>query len=163
MHPTSPEREEFRRYAWDYFQFHASQRLSTFNFFVVLAVLLTSAAMTTFQEKFFLPAAGGFLGLMLAALSFVFWRMDQRNQLLIKNGTEALMHLDHTVLYDQATPTEIHPLDLFRRDEANFLARQGSLLGPMSYRRGMNAIFSIFGCVGLGLSAVGVFLVVRHL
>ncbi|HVT82197.1 MAG TPA: hypothetical protein VHM90_16260 [Phycisphaerae bacterium] len=155
MNLQPPQRDEFRRYAWDYFQFHASQRLSTFNFFVVLSVLLTSAAMTTFQEKFYLPCAGGFLGLMLAILSFVFWRMDQRNRQLLQNGTEALMHLDRTALYDQANPGEIHPLDLFRRDEANMRAQRGGILGPISYRSGMNAIFAIFGCIGLGLAVIG--------
>ena len=142
MNLQPPQRDEFRRYAWDYFQFHATQRLSTFNFFVVLSVLLMSAAMTTFQEKFFLPCAGGFLGLILATLSFVFWKMDQRNQQLLKNGTEALMHLDRTALYNQANPHEIHPLDLFRRDEANVQAhRGGNLWTDELSARGMTAIF----------------------
>lgn len=156
--PTE-QRNEFRKYAWDYFQFHAAQRLSTFNFFVVLSVLLTSAAMTTFQEKFYLPEGGAFLGVMLMALAFVFWKMDQRNQELIKNGTEALMFLDGTAL--PGVGGKAHPLDLFRRDEAHMMERKAKGHWHMSFRHCMNAIFGIFSCVGLGIVGVGIFLKMR--
>jgi len=36
----SGEKEIFRKYAWDYFEYHADQRMKTFNFFIVMAGLL---------------------------------------------------------------------------------------------------------------------------
>jgi hypothetical protein len=42
--------KEQRDYAWNYFQIHASQRMSSFNFFVVIAALLSSAMAGTFTK-----------------------------------------------------------------------------------------------------------------
>jgi len=37
----SDKKEEQMEYAWNYFQLHAGQRMASFNFFVVIAALLS--------------------------------------------------------------------------------------------------------------------------
>jgi hypothetical protein len=41
-----------RDYAWSYFQLHANQRMASFNFFVVIAALLTTGLARTFDKDF---------------------------------------------------------------------------------------------------------------
>ena len=43
---------EHRNYVWNYFQLHASQRMTTFNFFVVIAALLTAGLARTFDKDY---------------------------------------------------------------------------------------------------------------
>ena len=62
VRPLDPEREnngssevtlkEQREYALSYFQLHANQRMTTFNFFVVIAALLTTGISGTFSKDF---------------------------------------------------------------------------------------------------------------
>ena len=65
--------------AWDYFALHAQQRLTTVNFYLVVATALTAAAVALFGENFRFPGLRMPAGLLLSLLSFAFWRLDIRN------------------------------------------------------------------------------------
>ncbi len=82
------------RYSWDYFHVHADQRMSVFNFFVALAVLMTGGLVGTFHKDFGMPALGIVLGLGLGFVSFVFWKLDQRVKFLLKNVEASLAELE---------------------------------------------------------------------
>lgn len=86
--------EQRRKHAWDYFQFHAQQRLTTFNFFIIFSSLLLGGLLTTFQDKYHAPSLGAGAGLILVVISFVFWKLDSRNKQLIKNAEGALRELE---------------------------------------------------------------------
>lgn len=72
-------------HAWDYFEFHAHQRQTVFNFFLIL-VGASIAAYVTLLTK----AEGSHhlfhavLGAIVALSSFLFWRLDKRNSQLVK-------------------------------------------------------------------------------
>ncbi|HYJ92297.1 MAG TPA: hypothetical protein VEV84_13385 [Pyrinomonadaceae bacterium] len=83
-------RDRFRQQAWDYFAIHASQRLTTFNFYLVIATLLTTGILASFQKQYEIRFAGIVLGLLLLIFSFVFWKLDQRNKHLIRHAEKAL-------------------------------------------------------------------------
>jgi hypothetical protein len=42
---------EHRKYAWDYFQLHSTQRIATFNFFVSIATAISAAAGVALQTN----------------------------------------------------------------------------------------------------------------
>ena len=77
--------EEQRDHAWRYFQLHASQRMASFNFIVVLCALLTAGLAGAFQTKGGGHLLGVMLGLSLIVVSFVFWKFDQRVRYFIKH------------------------------------------------------------------------------
>ena len=89
------EVKQKREYAWDYFQLHAGQRMSTFNFFIILAALLTTALASTFVKDFEWDIVGFFLGSGLIIISFAFWKLDQRVRFLIKHAENALKDLEN--------------------------------------------------------------------
>ncbi|WP_342148089.1 hypothetical protein [Methylorubrum sp. SB2] len=75
---------------WRYFALHAQQRISVFNFFVVLSGVISAAIGGALQVGGPLNFVVVILGLLLPLLSFVFWRLDQRNSDLIKIAERAL-------------------------------------------------------------------------
>lgn len=83
--------ETIHKQAWDYFQLHSTQRLTTFNFYLVIASVLTAGLVSTFQKDFIFPIAGMALGGLLSFFSFIFWVLDRRNSQLIKNAEAALI------------------------------------------------------------------------
>jgi hypothetical protein len=101
---NSKERVE---YAWNYFQLHAGQRMSLFNFFVVISALLTGGLATSIRtdNEFEYAIIRILLGVGLMIISFVFWKLDQRVRYLIKHAESALKRMERCLL------TEDEPQD----------------------------------------------------
>lgn len=80
------------QYAWDWFSYHARQRLTAFNFFLILmsAVVLGYAQAVDND----LPALGVALGALGAFVAIAFWAMDVRNEELVYCGRAALDDLE---------------------------------------------------------------------
>lgn len=89
MSENNPDKE-LLDHSWRHFEFHAKQRLSLFNFFVVLCGLILAAWATVMTADKPIPLVGVLLSLLLSFFSYVFWRMDQRNADLTKRS-ERLM------------------------------------------------------------------------
>jgi hypothetical protein len=70
----------FRDYAWAYFKLHADQRLQSFNFFLIVAGLLAGGITSLLKDGGGTRWIATVLGLTLAVLSFVFWRLEERTQ-----------------------------------------------------------------------------------
>src|SRR5215813_9397580 len=85
--------KEQRDYAWNYFQLHAAQRMSTFNFFIVLAGLLTTGLAGTFMRDFQWNMVGTVLSVGLTVASFAFWKLDQRVSFFIKHAESSLKQI----------------------------------------------------------------------
>jgi hypothetical protein len=156
-----PLREKMLRdYAWAYFAFHADQRMKTFNFFLIIAGLMTGGITSL------LKADGDSrwiwqLGLSLSILSLVFWKLDQRNKMLVRNGEAALKFLDslHNHPDECGVP---HVLRIFDRDDHYTKSATAFPLdsGHFGYSKCLGLIFSIFTAlgllfVGIGLSSAG--------
>lgn len=85
---VTPDKET--EHLWRYFALHAQQRISVFNFFVVFSGVIATGiggALQAGRTNTFLVVV---LGLLLALLSFVFSRLDQRNSDLVKISERAL-------------------------------------------------------------------------
>jgi hypothetical protein len=144
---------DFRQYAWDYFHYHASQRLTTFNFYIIICTLGATGYVAAIKEERTEPF-GIFMGLLLIVLSFIFWKLDLRNKQLIENAEDALKHLEsETVL--QETPESPHVLKIFTYEEAQTnrakkKPKSFRLWKPhYSYSNCFNVIFFVFGALGL--------------
>jgi hypothetical protein len=76
-----------RDHAWQWFSFHAAQRMQTFNFFLVATAFLVAAYASLFEKR---PAAACIVALLGAWMAFWFNRLDYRNRQLVKAGEDAL-------------------------------------------------------------------------
>lgn len=75
---------------WRFFALHAQQRISVFNFFVVLSGVLATAIGGGIQAGRPMALLVSVLGILLVLVSFVFWKLDQRGSDLIKLSESAL-------------------------------------------------------------------------
>jgi hypothetical protein len=85
---------EMMEHGWRYFSLHAAQRMSVFNFFVVLSGVVLAGLAATLQAERHLAAIGAALGFTLIVVAFLFWRLDSRTSSLIKNAEAALATLE---------------------------------------------------------------------
>jgi hypothetical protein len=144
--PPPSEKKELLDHAWRHFEFHAQQRLSLFNFYIVLCGLLVAAWATAMTATDMLPQIGVFLGALLAFFSFSFWKMDERNADLTKRA-ERLMEIAEKSLFD---PGEC----LFCEEEIDRPVRSAwHLLGQWSHGTSLRVIFSCVGLLGIASAA----------
>lgn len=148
---------QFRQYAWNYFSVHADQRLKTFNFYAVLSSAIVAGTLAIAKDAKN-PAIAAPLAFLLAFLSFIFWKLDQRNRQLIKQGENALKYLEATSgpVGEAGAP---HVVQLFTHEEhmTRGLVRFPRALptrAHFSYSTCFNAVFFVFGFGGLLVAAV---------
>ena len=79
-----------REHAWRYFELHAGQRLTLFNYFLVVSGAIAAGLAATLQGTQRFAAVGVVLGLLLVLVSFIFWKLDQRSSFLVKHAESAL-------------------------------------------------------------------------
>jgi len=130
---------------WNHFQVHAGQRMTIFNFYVVLSSLLSGATLTALQAQtqhnFTLCA----LGLGLAVIAFVFWRLDERNRLLIHCSEDALKILEADAWTSSAAPVTLR---VFTNSDQITAAKKGHLKYSTCFR----IVFAMFALFGVGIA-----------
>ena len=146
--------EPMLNHAWSYFQLHAQQRLTAFNFYIVLSSVLTAGLFAALQKDDIglVPAAIGFL---LGIISFVFAKLDGRNKQLTRNGERALRSLQQDWL--ATWPDEIlqSSVDVFSRDERTVSAARARDT-VWSVRKRHWSFSDCFGMAFRGLGTLGV-------
>ena len=140
---------EIQQYVWCYFELHANQRMSVFRFFIGLATFLTASLLAASVQKH--HVAGALLGALLALISYVFWRLDERTCFLIKRSERALEALEEAFMGSDA---EASPgLQLFREERMKTANMKGLLT---TYGQCLKALFLIFGAIGFLVGAISV-------
>jgi len=81
-------------HAWRYFELHANQRMTVFNFFLVATGLIAAGIAASLQSDKNLTLVGVFLGVLLTLISFIFWKLDQRVCSLMKSAESAMASLE---------------------------------------------------------------------
>jgi hypothetical protein len=147
---------EQREYAWNYFELHAKQRMAVFNFFVLIAALLTAGLAGSLNRDDGCRFVSFALALSLIVTSFVFWRLDQRVRCLIKRAEGALKMLEkHRT--NEVTNTSDH-LDLFSAEEAATDESKRQLrekhpfcywAWPITYNKCFRFVYIVFGVIGI--------------
>ncbi|MEM8535794.1 MAG: hypothetical protein AAGF95_33515 [Chloroflexota bacterium] len=151
--------ERHRRYAWDYFQLHSSQRIATFNFYITLSTAILAGIGTALQRNFNLPEMAIVLGILLALISFIFWKIDRRNKMMIKGVEEALKEIEEHVM--PRGENEIPKMSLFHRDDdaVKELRKPVQVFfwnGHFSYTTCFNWLFWTFGMIGAVGGVLGI-------
>jgi hypothetical protein len=134
-------------YAWDHFAYHAQQRQTVFNFFLLLVGGCVAAYSSTMGES------GGdynyfrsFLGVVLALASLVFWRLDQRNARLVKISENALKNLEAQMAKEINEPS----IRLIANAEKRVSGFPFSKIESFGQIYGL--IFAVGGLVGLAMA-----------
>jgi hypothetical protein len=91
--PFDDAEKAAQSYAWGYFVFHAQQRQTVFNFFIIL-IGASLAAYAATIDKVSVAKFHFIIGCVLAASSFLFWRLDERSRHLIKLAEAPLKEIE---------------------------------------------------------------------
>jgi hypothetical protein len=145
--------KEQRDYAWDYFQLHAGQRMSTFNYFIVLAALLTTGLAGTFVKDFKWNMVSTVLGLGLMVVSFAFWKLDQRVRFLIKHAESSLRQIEQKWT-DEVARDGAFFANLFCKEQTETDRNRGQQnyrfwAWDLSYSNCFEIVYCFFGVLGL--------------
>lgn len=149
---TTEQLKELRDHAWKHFALHADQRLKTFNFYLVLATVISGGLLTVLKDLKS-PALGIPFAVLLTILSFIFWRLDVRTKHLIWHAEEALKYWEDQQALPECNNCP-HVAKVFRKEEHETRMRKrfGGVLpgtGYYSYSRCFNTIFVLFAFIGL--------------
>ena len=155
--------DDLRKQTWDYFQMHAAQRLTTFNFYVGISSLLSGGLAATIKADPETPLLGAAVGLLLIIVSVVFWKLDQRNTDLIKGAERALRYFESRCpLPDDGDRP--HEAKRFTREEYDSKLKKEQRSrrfwrNHYSFSECFRSVFLIFG----GLGGVGLcYALTRH-
>lgn len=86
--------ERSMEHAWKYFELHAQQRMTVFNFFLAISGLVAAGIGVGLQQGGKFSALVSLLGCFLSLVAFIFWKLDQRVSLIIKHAEATLCYLE---------------------------------------------------------------------
>jgi len=138
-------------YAWDHFAYHAGQRQTVFNFFLlVIGGCIAAWSATIGESGAEYSYFRGFLGVVLALASLVFWRLDQRNARLVKISEAALKDLEAQMAKEISVPS----IRLIANAEKKISEFPFSKIESFGQIYGL--IFAVSGVVGIAMAIVSV-------
>jgi hypothetical protein len=144
----------FRKYAWDFFDLHAAQRLKTFQFYITLSAALIGG-LFAFNHDASTPPRNWMIaiGLSLSFLSFIFYKLDVRTKELISVAVKALEFLDAQYGFENIDGKP-HPLRLFDVNNAQIESHPTWPItkSHFTYTRCFQWVFTSFGTSGLLLA-----------
>lgn len=134
-------------HAWRYFELHAKQRMTVFNFFLGATGLLAAGIATAIQGGRSLNFVGIVLGLLLSFIAFIFWKLDQRVCVLVKRAEAVIAVLEQSFLDSSS--------HLFIDESAFFLNDAHTSNGwnrLWTYGRAFRTTFCVAGVFGISAS-----------
>ena len=146
---------DLKEHVWNYFQLHAGQRMSIFNFFVVMSTLLTTALATSFTGKFNYPSIGIISGIGLVVIAFIFWKLDQRIRFLIKLAETALTAIESAWVNEKKTADNPQALFLIERIETETKRRESCWWKPQTWHLKYSECFGIAYIVFVIIGIIG--------
>lgn len=132
-------------YAWRYFDFHARQRVTMFNFFLLGSGVIASAYGLLLREQLHWHAGGvALIGLLACVVSFM---LDIRNHQLVDLGEKALRRVEKDYLLSQ-------PLkDNERVPQYAIMHSESDEGEPSGWFKHKTLIRSLEGAAGIGFLA----------
>jgi len=118
---------------------HAQQRISVFNFFIVLSGILATGIGAGFQAGKTMTPVVAILGALLALFSFVFYRLDGRGSELVKLAEAALILGENTCMPEFAR---------IIAEEGKSRAPAASSPKTWTFGRSFRLIFWVMGIAG---------------
>lgn len=136
-------------HSWKYFELHAGQRMTVFNYFIVLSGIIVTGIAGTVQLPYRFSVLGTALGFTLSLLSFVFWKLDQRAAFLVKHAEAAHIVAESKLFQPGSRIFAEEPTAHERASEA-----QNILIRPWTFGRSFRLVFVVMGLIGVIASAV---------
>ncbi|NWB21035.1 hypothetical protein HX824_10525 [Pseudomonas sp. D4002] len=127
--------------AWRFFQLHAQQRMTVFNFYLIITGLVAAGIGACVTQEDTLSFAGGALGTFLSLVSFIFWKLDQRVSVMIKKSEDVIVQIESTF----ALPIE----SIFSEDHTQLNRNILLLHSPWTYGRCFRISFLTVGLIGI--------------
>ena len=139
------------------FQASCRPAITEFQFFLIVAGLLAGGITSLLKEGGATRWVAAVLGLTLAVLSLVFWKLEERTKHLVKNAEEALKYLDSQEGFpdEQGIP---HILRLFDHDDYVVRERRWH----RSYSKCLTIVFFVFAILGVVLIFASFLVSARH-
>nr|WP_154324838.1 hypothetical protein [Pantoea sp. 201603H] len=131
-------------HVWRYFELHAQQRMTVFNFYIAITGLLAAGIGFTLQLGGKYALFTSLMGIFVSFISFVFWKLDQRVSMLIKNAELALQDLESQFSNEK--------LKIITKDNGNNLLNLG-IRSTWTYGKCFRISFVIVGITGLIIAA----------
>ncbi len=73
---------------WNYFQIHSQQRMSIFNFYIVITIAMFSSFGFFLSEHVYI--FGCLISILIIAVNFSFFKLDERTSFMLKEVEEKL-------------------------------------------------------------------------
>jgi len=88
-------------YAWEWFKYHAGQRVSMFNYFLIITGILANAYVGLLKDgsRALITQGGWALGIIGALTAIGFVMLDVRNKALVDRGSNVLKELETTAVF----------------------------------------------------------------
>lgn len=129
-------------YGFRWFEFHAQQRTTTFNLYLIIYSGLVAAVSFLLKEK--LQLGSILISLMMIGVSILFWQLDVRNRQLIRIGGSILSDSWRKTGLNEA----LNPVVLSEAKQTE----------GFRYKELFGAVFVLGGAAGFGLFVYAVYL-----
>lgn len=130
-------------HAWRYFELHATQRLTAFNFFLILSAAVSAGMAAAMQGSPRFAILGVALGLLLVLAAYVFWKLDQRTSFLIKHSEKYISSIETNCLPDDERIFSSEPEHFSSHRSTN-----GFWHRAWTYGRCFRTVFAVMAAVG---------------
>lgn len=134
-------------HAWRYFELHAQQRITVFNFFLAISGLVSAGVGVCLQQGTKFSVLASLLGVFLSLVSFIFWKLDQGVSEMIKVAESAICQVESAVAGGN--------MSIFTKDRQS--PSTNGLRAVWTYGRCFRVSFLTVGIIGL------IFAIVPHL
>ena len=131
-------------HAWRYFALHAAQRMSMFNYFLLLFGVVSAGLAGCLRTDGVLRLIGALLGASLSAVAFTFWKLDQRSAFLVKHAEFSLCQLEQSYLVESARLFQAEPS---HTEEVRAMSSTPARL--WTYGSSFRLVFGLAGVVGV--------------
>jgi hypothetical protein len=131
-------------HAWAYFAFHAQQRQTVFNFFLILVGASIAAYAGTLgkSEAIYFHLMIGFL---ISISSVLFWRLDKRNARLVKLAEKPLKAFESRL----AEQTNLRSMEILSEADTKVGGPVWSMLE--TFKQIFRVVFLFTGLVGVAI------------
>lgn len=131
-------------HAWRYFELHAQQRMTVFNFYLAISGLIAAGIGICLQQGAGFSVLVSMLGGVLSFVSLLFWKLDQRVTEMIKKSEAALRVIEQESIISVAA--------LFSNDSSN--NSSAGLFSVWSYGRCFRVAFMTVGLIGAAFAVL---------
>jgi hypothetical protein len=155
LSPTDPEILKLRtKYAWDFWEFHGRQRLSMFNYFLLITGILINGYLLALKEHFYHALLSICLLGMLQCLAF--FMIDIRNRDMLYFADDLLRHLEEDYLFDSPPYKDLGPTTRRKKEEgSDWWLRNSKMLYWIRGTYGVIAVGFLISAIWLFMYRLG--------